>query len=206
MTKHQSARVILHFVRSHKTLRITLPWPLVSPPSFLAVQAACPIINDIGGNWPWTSAAVRQLSRSRLAQAPGDLHLTDSAVLVVEDETMILLDLESGLEEAGFKVVGVGSSAEALETFDADPASYKALISDIRLGQGKSGWEVARHLRQANPTLPVVYISGDSAIHWGAEGVPESVMITKPFVMAQIITALSTLLNQQSPMSPPAQS
>lgn len=128
--------------------------------------------------------------------------MAEGAVLVVEDETLILLDIEAGLEEAGFDVVGVGSSAEAIKIFDADPASYKALVSDIRLGQGISGWELARHLRQANPTLPVIYISGDSAIHWGAEGVPESVMITKPFVMAQIITALSTLLNQQPPVPP----
>jgi hypothetical protein len=42
-------------------------------------------------------------------------------------------------------------------------------------------------------------MSGDSAIHWGAEGVPESVMITKPFFLPQIITALSTLLNQHQP-------
>ncbi|MER8845364.1 response regulator [Mesorhizobium australicum] len=91
-----------------------------------------------------------------------------------------LLDLETGLEEAGFHVVGVDRAAKALSTFDADPGSFKALISDIRLGDDKSGWEVARHVRQANATMPVIYISGDSAIHWGAEGVPDSIMITKP--------------------------
>ena len=56
---------------------------------------------------------------------------------------------------------------------------------------------VRRYLRQANSTIPVIYMSGDSAIHWGAEGVPESVMITKPFFLPQIITALSTLMNAQ---------
>ena len=49
---------------------------------------------------------------------------------------------------------------------------FKGLITDIRLGNGQSGWEVAKHLRQANPTIPVVYMSGDSAIHWGAEATP----------------------------------
>ncbi|ESY89703.1 hisitidine kinase [Mesorhizobium sp. LNHC229A00] len=48
----------------------------------------------------------------------------------------------------------------------------------------------------------MVYISGDSAVHWGVEGVPESIMITKPFAMPQIITALSTLLNQHNPIAP----
>lgn len=126
-----------------------------------------------------------------------------SAVLVVEDEPLILLDLESALEEAGFLVVGVPSAQAAIEAFEEEPDKFTALLSDIRLGAGESGWALARHVRRANPTLPVVYISGDSAPHWGAEGVPESVMITKPFFLPQIITALSTLLNQQ-PLPPAA--
>lgn len=117
------------------------------------------------------------------------------AVLVVEDEPLILLDVETALQEAGFEVVAVANAAQALAAFDAEPERFKGLITDIRLGAGQSGWDLARHLRQARPTIPVIYISGDSAIHWSAEGVPESVMITKPFFLPQIITALSTLLN-----------
>ena len=124
------------------------------------------------------------------------------AVLVVEDEPLILLDLESALEEAGFEVASARDAAEAITAFDASPDKFKGLITDIRLGAGQSGWEVARHLRQANSTIPVIYISGDSGIHWGAEGVPNSVMITKPFVLVQIITALSTLLNEQPTIDP----
>lgn len=120
-----------------------------------------------------------------------------SAILVVEDEPLILLDLESALEEAGFLVVGVPNAEAAIEAFDEDPSKFTGLLTDIRLGSGNSGWELARHVRRANSTLPVVYISGDSAPHWGAEGVPESVMITKPFFLPQITTALSMLLNQQ---------
>ena len=121
------------------------------------------------------------------------------AILVVEDEPLILLDVETALQEAGFEVVTAHNAAEAIAAFDAQPDEFKGLVTDIRLGAGQSGWDVARHLRQANSTLPVIYVSGDSAIHWGAEGVPESVMITKPFVLPQIITALATLLNAQPP-------
>ncbi|BCG96733.1 response regulator [Mesorhizobium sp. 131-2-1] len=123
--------------------------------------------------------------------------MDEAAVLIVEDEALILLDLEPALAEAGFLVVGVKNAEQAIAAFDADPHKFKALISDIRLGPGQSGWGVARHLRQTSATIPVVYISGDSAVHWGAEGVPGSLMITKPFVPAQIITAVTTLLNAQ---------
>ncbi|TJW01391.1 MAG: response regulator, partial [Mesorhizobium sp.] len=56
-----------------------------------------------------------------------------------------------------------------------------------------------------NSTIPVVYVSGDSASQWGAEGVPNSIMITKPFFMPQIITAISTLMNEQLPTDTPTQ-
>lgn len=124
------------------------------------------------------------------------------AVLVVEDETMILLDLESALEEAGFEVVGANNAASAIAAFDADPEKFKALVTDIRMGSGETGWELARRCRRANAVLPVVYISGDSATHWAHEGVPNSIMITKPFFMPQIVTAVSTLLNQLPTIDP----
>lgn len=53
-----------------------------------------------------------------------------------------------------------------------------------------------------NPAIPVIYISGDGAPYWSAEGVPESIMISKPFAIPQIITALSILLNRQHPTRP----
>jgi CheY-like chemotaxis protein len=124
---------------------------------------------------------------------------TSGAVLVVEDETLILLDLESALEEAGFEVLAAASAEQAIAAFDGTPGIFRALLSDIRLGPGLSGWEVARHVRQTNSTIPVVYVSGDSASQWGAEGVPNSIMISKPFFLPQVITAISTLLNQTDP-------
>lgn len=124
--------------------------------------------------------------------------MSDSVVLVVEDELLILLDIESALEEAGFDVEAFSSAEPALTAFDNNPTRFIGLVTDIRLGPGKSGWDIARHLRQVNVTIPVIYVSGDSAMHWGAEGVPGSVMIAKPFFQPQIVTALATLLNEQA--------
>ena len=130
--------------------------------------------------------------------------MNDGAVLIVEDEVLILLDMEAALQEAGFAVVGAKNATDAIAAFDADPTRIKALISDIRLGNGqKSGWDVARHLRQTNSTIPLIYVSGDSAADWGAEGVPNSIMIAKPFFMPQIITAVSNLLNQPNVIAEP---
>jgi len=41
----------------------------------------------------------------------------------------------------------------------------------------------------------VVYVSGGNPQDWASLGVPGSTMITKPFAPAQIVTAVSALLN-----------
>lgn len=79
------------------------------------------------------------------------------------------------------------------------PQGIVALVSDIRLGNGPTGWDVARHVRRVSPDLPVIYMSGDGAVDWASMGVPNSIMIAKPFVMQQIIVALATLLNSGGP-------
>lgn len=128
--------------------------------------------------------------------------MDQNVVLVVEDETLIMLDVQEGLEDAGYAVRCAKNADEAFAQFDREPSRIKALVTDIKLGSGASGWEVAVHVRESLPTIPVVYMSGDSASEWSSRGVPNSVMIQKPFALAQIVTAVSSLLNQQTPVAP----
>lgn len=122
--------------------------------------------------------------------------MTPLRVLVIEDEPLILMDVDAALTDAGFEVVTSASAAQGIAVFDERSAEICALVTDIRLGKGASGWDVARHIREAVPTLPVVYMSGDSSGEWTAQGVPNSIMIAKPFAFPQLITAISTLLNK----------
>ena len=117
-------------------------------------------------------------------------------LLLVEDEALIRMNLEEELTEAGFELAVTTNGRQAMAELEADPARFRGVVTDIRLGRGPDGWEIARRARKAVPEMPVVYVSGDSAYEWAARGVPRSVMVAKPFVSAQVITALSTLLNQ----------
>jgi hypothetical protein len=45
-------------------------------------------------------------------------------------------------------------------------------------------------------------MSGDSAHEHTVQGVPDSVMLQKPFAPAQLITAIATLLNAVPPQQP----
>ena len=118
-----------------------------------------------------------------------------SLVLYVEDEILIQDILQTALEEAGFEVVTVSNGAEALDRLQALSSDLKALITDVNLGGGIKGWEIGRHARGLAPGLPVVYVSGGSEHEWTVEGVPQSLMIAKPFAPAQVVVAISTLIN-----------
>ena len=120
-------------------------------------------------------------------------------VLLVEDEPLIRQNLAEELAEAGFEVLEAKDGKAALAELEADAARFRAVVTDIRLGRGPDGWQLARRARELVPEMPVVYMSGDSAHEWTAQGVPGSVMVAKPFVGAQVITALATLMNQASP-------
>ncbi len=72
-------------------------------------------------------------------------------------------------------------------------------MTDINLRGRLDGWEVAQRAREMDPYFPVVYISGASAGEWPSKGVPNSIMLEKPFAPAQLITAIANLLNSGKP-------
>jgi len=123
-------------------------------------------------------------------------------LLLVEDEELIAHTLEDALVEGGFEVRTVLDGAQALRHLEEAPQSFKALVTDIRLPHvGPNGFELAHRARELTPTIAVIYMSGDSALEWASQGVPKSVMLQKPFAIAQLVTAVSNLLNDlQAPI------
>jgi DNA-binding response OmpR family regulator len=62
-----------------------------------------------------------------------------------------------------------------------------------------SGWEVAKQIREIAADFPVVYMTGADADQWTSHGVPKSILLQKPFAPAQLVTAVSQLLNAVPP-------
>jgi DNA-binding response OmpR family regulator len=121
-------------------------------------------------------------------------------ILVVEDDHLIQSVVEETLTEGGFKIEIASSAAQAVALLDKAGGKYRALVTDINLGRDQTdGWEIARHAREIDPEFPVVYMSGDSAEAWASKGVPNSIMLAKPFAPAQLVTAVSQLLNSATP-------
>lgn len=122
-------------------------------------------------------------------------------VLVIEDDQDIQSIVEEALTEGGFESAIAASGEEAVKLLEGNKAKYRALLTDINLLGRLDGWEVARVARELDPSFPVVYMSGKDAEDWASKGVPNSIMLSKPFAPAQLVTAVSQLLNSAPPPS-----
>lgn len=120
-------------------------------------------------------------------------------ILVIEDEYPLQGVVEETLIEGGFEVDVLSSAEEALTLFKGRVKNYKALVTDVTLKGRINGWEVARQIRKVDPEFPVVYMTGVAADDWASQGVPNSVLLQKPFAPAQLVTAVSQLLNAGTP-------
>ena len=116
-------------------------------------------------------------------------------LLYVEDEALTRELVEEALREAGFDVRVASDGDDALAQLGAKCGLLRGLVTDINLGDCPDGWEVARQAREAVSGLPVVYVSGASGHQWTAMGVPDSLMVAKPFTPAQVVAAISSLLS-----------
>ena len=122
-------------------------------------------------------------------------------VLVIEDDDSIQTVVEDALSDAGFEPAIAPSGEEAVTLLKGMKNTYRALVTDITLRGKIDGWEVAQQARQIDPEFPIVYISGKSAAEWPSKGVPNSIMLAKPFAPAQLVTALAQLLNAAPPVA-----
>jgi DNA-binding response OmpR family regulator len=120
-------------------------------------------------------------------------------LLVVEDDQLIQAMIEEALSDGGFESAITASGREAIEFLKSEKSQYRAVLTDINLPGNVAGWEVARVAREIDPTMPVVYMTGTHGEEWASKGVPNSVLLLKPFAPAQLVTAVSALLN----ISPP---
>ena len=120
-------------------------------------------------------------------------------ILVVEDEELLLSLIEQTLGDGGFEPVIATSGEEAVSLLKSHKGRYRALVTDINLKGNRDGWEVARYAREIEAEFPIVYMSGAAAAEWTSKGVPNSIMLAKPFAPAQLLTAVSNLLISGTP-------
>ena len=120
-------------------------------------------------------------------------------IMVVEDDQSIQSIVEEALSDGGFEPAIAASGEEAVTLLKGGLTKYRALVTDINLRGRMDGWEVAKRAREIDPAFPILYITAAHADQWASQGVPNSVLLTKPFAPAQLVTAVSQLLNVGTP-------
>lgn len=115
------------------------------------------------------------------------------SILVAEDEPLVRLMISAALQEGGYTILEAEDGASAIRHI-GKARHLCGLVTDIRMGPGLNGWEIAHRAREKFPSLAVVYVTGDSIKEWSAQGVPQSTVLQKPFTTAKLVAAFANLL------------
>ncbi|MDB5475494.1 MAG: CheY-like receiver [Phenylobacterium sp.] len=115
---------------------------------------------------------------------------------MVEDDHGICELISDMLGAERFEVACVASDREAYQRLGG-AAAVDALIVDVNLGPGTTGFDVARFARQRNAGLPVIYVSGQaSRDSFKAFGVPGSYFVAKPFTADELVDAVELAIGE----------
>ncbi len=114
-------------------------------------------------------------------------------VLLVEDDELLGVLFELALAEAGYLVARANNGTEALAALAAAPP-IDLVVTDISLGAGPDGWQVARRARARSPDMPVIYMTGARGDEWRPQHVPFGVLLLKPFPIDQLAEMAGQLL------------
>jgi CheY-like chemotaxis protein len=81
------------------------------------------------------------------------------AILLVDDEQIILSSMQRVLERSGYAVVSARSGQEAVELFEENPQRFQLVITDLTM-PGIDGRELAKRILAASPGTPVILSTG----------------------------------------------
>lgn len=119
-------------------------------------------------------------------------------ILLVEDESGLVLTLTDRLKSEGYGVVAKTDGAEGFET--ARSGGFDLIILDVMLPK-KSGYDVCRDLRQSGIGTPVLMLTAKGetidkvlGLKLGADD-----YLTKPFEMIEFLARVEALIRRSTP-------
>lgn len=103
-----------------------------------------------------------------------------SRILVIDDQADVRAMISIVLRVRHFEIVEAATASAALQAFDI--SSFDLAIVDIFL-QGTNGFDLIRMMRERIPNLPVVAISGMTALDFISQSpdLSDVVCLQKPF-------------------------
>jgi DNA-binding NtrC family response regulator len=116
-------------------------------------------------------------------------------ILIVEDDFLVRLTLSEALSSDGFDVVEAECAEEALAMLRADD-TISLLMTDMQLGGGLTGQQLAAAVRQEHANLPIIYMTGRPDLVSASRDGRERV-VPKPYLPSAICAAARALIAKQ---------
>jgi two-component system OmpR family response regulator len=118
-------------------------------------------------------------------------------ILVVEDDQRISGFLKKGLEESGYQVVVADNGEDGF--LDARLNPYDLMVLDLML-PAMDGIEVARKLRAAGKTLPILMLTARDTEADTIQGLDVGAddYLTKPFSFGEFLARVRALLRREA--------
>ena len=115
-----------------------------------------------------------------------------STILVVDDEPVICKLIGLALEQAGFQVLKAENGFDAIGLSESHPGEIDLLVSDVTM-PGMDGPTLAGKLREADPDLPVLFVSGQYEEAPAHEDRPRLVL-AKPFSLDLLLRTVRRMV------------
>jgi PAS domain S-box-containing protein len=116
--------------------------------------------------------------------------------VLVDDDAIVLLGLQSILRDWGYEVLAAGSTDQALERLRADTRKPDIIVADYRLRGGRVGTEAIVKIRELfGGNIPGVILTGETGPECAADAAANSFSIAhKPITSHQLSMAMEKLL------------
>ena len=123
------------------------------------------------------------------------MHKTDRiCLLLVEDDVLVRTTVAMMLEDDGFSVVEASTATEAMQLMQGG-LNAVVIVTDVDLGVGPSGMELADQLRGLRPDLAIIFVTGRTAYLTGRRLAGREAILPKPFEGSE----LSRLVREMVP-------
>jgi CheY-like chemotaxis protein len=113
-------------------------------------------------------------------------------VLVIEDDWFLRDCIAGYLRGSQLRTLEARTGELALSFLEAG-SQLDLIFTDIQLGRGINGWEVATRFRRALPFIPIIYTSGNG--FEPTRAVAKSLFFDKPYELETIAKACRSLVN-----------
>lgn len=115
------------------------------------------------------------------------------AVLVVEDEVLIRLDVADQLRGAGYEVLEASNADEAIEILNVTP-SIRLLFTDVDMPGSMDGLKLAAAVRDRWPPVKIIVTSGHRIVDI-TEMPDGSMFFSKPYPHLAVLKSMRELLS-----------